>query len=568
MSPIRIVLRLFLAILCTTAVAQVGGSGGFTGYAPNPSTQQRATTGDITVSGVVVNSITGEPISRALIQMNGMVQRSALTNPEGKFQFDGLPETQAMFSAQKPGFFSDMQLQGPGAGRVRPVSITSGMGQVTVKLTPAGVIAGRITSSDGEPVEGSRVRLKMRMIQNGRRQWIERGGANSDDDGYFRIANLMPGAYYLFTDGGFRPMNTPGPDAYVPAYYPGVNDISGAAALDVRAGITTNADMVLKKEKAYRVEGIVTGLQPGQSANVQLLTTGGDFFPVQASVSPNGNTFEMRRVPAGTYIMKVHAQQRMGPDMVNGFGGGGGGGGRFQPPQAYVGSTTLTVNSDLTGVTVPVQAAANIPVVVRTEFTNAQQTSLQNQTAASRPMYVNVRLTRTDGQPGDFFAQPDGAGQSMTFSIRNVEPGRYRAEFMQMGGNAYVQSATYGSTDILRDEVVIGAGGDQPIEVTLRDDAANLSGTANCPDIQCWVILVPESPGFTPRTVYVNPQGGFQANGLPPGSYRVYAFDRTDGIEFTNPEAMKAYSSKSESVNLSAGQRAQINLELTKVTDQ
>jgi hypothetical protein len=66
----------------------------------------------------------------------------------------------------------------------------------------------------------------------------------------------------------------------------------------------------------------------------------------------------------------------------------------------------------------------------------------------------------------------------------------------------------------------------------------------------------------------VNPQGTFQTFGLAPGSYRVYAFDRSDGIEFTNPEAMKPYSSKAETVVLSSGQKAQVNVELTKVAEQ
>jgi hypothetical protein len=48
----------------------------------------------------------------------------------------------------------------------------------------------------------------------------------------------------------------------------------------------------------------------------------------------------------------------------------------------------------------------------------------------------------------------------------------------------------------------------------------------------------------------------------------VYAVDRTDGLEFTNADAMKAYNAKAETVILSAGQKTQINLELTKVTDQ
>src|SRR5665811_445863 len=94
MSRSRIRILLFFAILIPgAALAQV--SPGATQY--NPQQRQRpALTGTITVTGVVVNAVTGEPISRALIQLQGMVQRTALTDSDGRFQFDNLPETQAM----------------------------------------------------------------------------------------------------------------------------------------------------------------------------------------------------------------------------------------------------------------------------------------------------------------------------------------------------------------------------------------------------------------------------------------------------------------------------------------
>jgi hypothetical protein len=161
-----------------------------------------------------------------------------------------------------------------------------------------------------------------------------------------------------------------------------------------------------------------------------------------------------------------------------------------------------------------------------------------------------------------------GQGDNMSLMIQNVEPGRYRVEFMQMG-NTYVRSATYGNTDLLRDELVVAGGDSQPIEVVVRDDPASLSGTARCEDTQCWVFIVPDgNTAFQPRTVWVDPQGSFQQMGLAPGSYRVYAFDRADGIEYTNPEAMKAYGAHAETVVLTAGQKAQVNVDLTKVADQ
>src|SRR5271169_4475586 len=61
----------------------------------------------LTLDGTVVNSVTGEPVGRALVRVLGPVQRSAFTDQEGHFQIDGIQEGSPL-SAQKPGYFSPM----------------------------------------------------------------------------------------------------------------------------------------------------------------------------------------------------------------------------------------------------------------------------------------------------------------------------------------------------------------------------------------------------------------------------------------------------------------------------
>ena len=89
---------LALSLPCSLAHAQ-GGYVGPRAYDPNSPTH--------TVSGSVVNYATGEPIPRALVQLMGPLQRSDLTDSQGSFRFDGVPEGRAMFMARKPGFFSN-----------------------------------------------------------------------------------------------------------------------------------------------------------------------------------------------------------------------------------------------------------------------------------------------------------------------------------------------------------------------------------------------------------------------------------------------------------------------------
>jgi len=58
------------------------------------------------LSGTVVNVLTGEPIRRALVQIYMGPGQASLTDDSGHFEFNGLPPGQASVTVQKPGFFS------------------------------------------------------------------------------------------------------------------------------------------------------------------------------------------------------------------------------------------------------------------------------------------------------------------------------------------------------------------------------------------------------------------------------------------------------------------------------
>src|SRR5437667_5666256 len=76
---------------------------------PGMSLAERTKT--YTVTGTVNNAATGEPVRRALVHVNGQVQLSAFTGPDGRFQVTGVPEGQAFVTAEKPGFFNEESLQ-------------------------------------------------------------------------------------------------------------------------------------------------------------------------------------------------------------------------------------------------------------------------------------------------------------------------------------------------------------------------------------------------------------------------------------------------------------------------
>src|SRR5207245_5102073 len=124
-------------------------------FVPSPSVAQLApaqlpspanTAPTYTLDGVVLNSMTGQPIRAALVQMYGRGQVSVLTGADGKFHFEGLPQGQISLSVRKPGFFNERE----GAVRNEVVRVDANMQPVVLKLVPGRVIHGRISDEDGQ----------------------------------------------------------------------------------------------------------------------------------------------------------------------------------------------------------------------------------------------------------------------------------------------------------------------------------------------------------------------------------------------------------------------------------
>src|SRR5580698_3775088 len=91
---------LFVALFASTLLAQ---SDPQTDVQPAP---QAPAAGQYKFTGSVVNAVTGEPIRRALVQLEGGSERSALSDSNGHFEFAGLPAGQVNVTARKPGFFA------------------------------------------------------------------------------------------------------------------------------------------------------------------------------------------------------------------------------------------------------------------------------------------------------------------------------------------------------------------------------------------------------------------------------------------------------------------------------
>src|SRR2546423_12190429 len=93
MSPKIVRICAAMALLAATLTAQVG--------TPNVPIKR------VEINGRVINSVSNEPIGRALVQAN---DQAALTDAEGRFHFEVQAGIYLRVTASKPGYLNDYGL--------------------------------------------------------------------------------------------------------------------------------------------------------------------------------------------------------------------------------------------------------------------------------------------------------------------------------------------------------------------------------------------------------------------------------------------------------------------------
>lgn len=535
-TPLLWLLSLLIASI--PAVAQLSAPQ----FQLNPANSSAPT---FTVQGAVINSLTGEPVHAALVQIHFPRQNSLLTATDGKFRFEGIPQSQLNLTVRKPGFFSEQDLRQGTPYVDRPIQVGPDMPPIILKLVPEGVIYGRVTDSNGEPITNLSVKLLYGAIMEGERNWQQRGGGQTNDEGEFRLFGLIPGTYYLEAGPRASPIPPPGrgtnasPQGYGAIYYGGGSDMASAAPITIAPGKQIRADLYVQPELFHQISGLVVGAPSGMGVNIQLSTPDGQFVP-GIRTNPQDGAF-MGYVPSGSYVLKATVQGKGGP--------------------IGVGSQPLTASGDMAGIRLSVGPTAIIPISVELRSTRSNAPDLRS----NERQLVNVQLSLQGSLLRTMRTSTlEGPPEDRSLAIRNVEPGSYRVQIRPLGP-WYVESARRGLANLLTDNLTVDAGDvGAPIEIVLRDDLAALTGTvlSKGQPAQGVVIFAPDSSAQPPTAFVVGPTGKFETRNLPPGEYRVFAFDRVDGLEYANSEAMRSFSAAAQLVRLAPNSEATITLEL------
>ncbi len=540
-----------LALLASARASsqQIQFSGGLMqAPSPNPNLKRYP------ISGTVFNSVTNEPIPRALVRVNsGQEQRVAFTGADGRFQLADVSEGMAWISAQRPGYFDACSIENsPSCGSRSGHKVGPGTNDFRVALTPGSKVSGTVLDTDGEPVENLQVQLVGEQIVNGRKQWIGRGSASTDDNGVYQFSEQQPGRVVACTVTKLlEQAPVASSEVYPPRCYPGGNDLASAQILELAPGQEARADFTLSIVQGFNISGLITGAAGQSGVAVWTENPGG----VQNGVAnfqrnPATGQFVIRGVPNG--LWKFHFQTNDG---------------RGQTTEA---AEEISVNgADVKGLQIALQPGLDIPIIVNRQ--SAASTQAQSGPGPTPPQnngWVQVRLVSTSNPNGSQYyssqlpgSQPE-SGAPPSFAIQNIPPGSYNV-LAQSPGNGCVGSISYGGADLSGEPLAVIAGSPPPpLTLNIRNDCAALSITLHSGSAENngILLLTSDTSFLEPQIFQTQENQSLTLNNLSPGSYHLYAVSDLDGLEYANPQAMRDVPS--ETVNLEPNAKTAINLEV------
>jgi len=488
-----------------------------------------------TQATVVPGSPGSGPSPQASASLSNVRPRQATTDSQGAFEFTGLAAgsyrilaSASQYSPQYLGMaYGGKKPNGPGSSDPgQPVQLADGQSfdKVVIALPRGGVITGRVTDENGDPL--TRVQVYSVFFPPGNSRGMRMGsGSQTDDLGQFRLYGLQPGDHAVVAEAmrfNFVSPNAP-PETeeekigFVTTYYPGTADEGSAQRVRTRAGTETpGIEIRLLQDRLYRISGMVVDSQgqPLVRVNGQIMRrtpgmTGGSSFGFNTDEK---GQFQMRNVPSGNYRLIVRQTRPFVP----------GPGPQTDPGE--MASMPLTIaGADLDGVMV--MTTSGVTIAGQVVFEQGPPSPMPGQ------MRVMAMVGNPDEMSGLQSPQPALVKPDLTFTMKGL-----LGEFMLRASapNQYLKSVTVGGQDITDSPREFKPS--DRVTITLTSRASTLEGNvvdaSDAPSTDAGIILFSEDKASwrfnSSRTKRsgVDPNGHYRVVGLMPGRYFVAAVPR------------------------------------------
>jgi hypothetical protein len=420
---------------------------------------------------------------------------------------------------------------------------------IVFELDPAPTAAGWVLDLRGEPIADVMVEALRRTYDvRGNPRWTRVATGLTNDRGEYRVFWLDPGDYFFYARSPQPDANDASPQNPVaPTYFPGVNTPEDAKSLRVDIGREVRVDFRLNHAAVWSVNGHTMMETTGHpvAASITLVPPAEDptFSRYHAQSSAAGSfpgQFEMEGVPPGSYILM--AKSGSGQQELTAIK-------RIEiravlsaPRGGY--STTLALNP---------------PASIGGRFFLESRETVDLRGA-------RMSLTSIDpDMPSPRAAYPQLDGQ---FVFSGVLQGSYVLDVSSLPQDMYVKAARFGEDDVLEKPMTLGKPGATPLQILLGSDGGRIQVAAYNAKGQLHpgasVVLIPDAPRRHRREQYrvvTSGDDGLAAlRGIPPGNYKVFAWEDLEPNAYLNATYMESYEPSGLPVKIAGGDNPTISV--------
>lgn len=562
--------------------------------APQPQARPAASPGSIegTVTG-----ISGELLSSAKVTLVGPIEEigkapfapqvTVTTGTDGKFVFENVRPGTHQLEASRTGYISSGYGQTAPYPYGSPVPLVMVAGQrmndIRLSLTPTGVITGHILDSNGQPISRVLVQALTSFYSPQGRILDAAQSVTSNDMGEYRLYGLRPGTYYLkastmdsqVTDAASVALNRelsriitgrfiPGTpvngrtlsdgsvqqEASVPVYYPGVFTFQDAMPIKVRPGAMLNGtDITVSMSRVQTVRGFTVNGNTGRRGPMMLQLIPKDdemhilWLSRDSQRSSDNGDFEIDGVVPGSYWL-------MATD---------------SPLRAVV------------SVDVGKNDVNNVELIATDGYTIKGQIRWDGPEPAGGNAFPIIQLSSSQLSAGDVVVNG-------VFELRGVFPGRYELNVLRQGGillqgdilstgnvsppgEQFLKSASFDGQDVLQDGIRIDGPPNGTLDIVMSTAKGKLEGrvvnekregTRNAV-----VVVVPDPPFRKRVNAYFTPNpdaSGKFAIEVPPGRYKVFAWQDVEPDAWLDPEFIRNYEGRGVPVTIDEGKRESVEV--------
>jgi hypothetical protein len=567
---------------------------------PTPQSAQDRANGAI--EGIVLDISNNQPVPGARIRIaprDGSPYAASeyadlptsFTDANGRFTLAGLKAAIYTLVIDGNGYVSQRygQRTFPGTGPTITLVPGQAIKGLSVRLTPTATVSGRIRDAGTrEPLAGVPVQL-MRLDYNtiGEMSLVrQQGFLQTDDRGEYRFHFVTPGRYYIKAGGALPQTSSrlegPSPNVIVTDYsvsfYPDALKTQDATLIELKSGSDIGGmDLFLRRQTHYQIRGRIIDSRTGQapaSAPITLYErTSLRAERVEGvTIRTTNGTFTISGVPAGSYQLVVQPRAAGAPAGA-----------------ALTAAPVLVASLETAVAFAAVQAAPNYgATVVPVDVTNADVDSLvipispgvplaarvTVEGAASLNAFGNLRLVmRSSDQILASFVPITWSGNTGEGVARFTDLGTSEYRLSLNGAlpqGFYLKEATLGGIDALRNNLRIREGDSASLNVIISPNAAVVEGMVRNEKLEpmpgSTVVLLPEQDRNRTelfQQAIADHEGRFRLSSVPPGNYRVLAWEALVPNTYFDKEVLRPVEQRS--IPLQLRESARQSLDLTAI---